>query len=284
MGGFFGSIPSVAISDSTVAGRTLLTSATTQGLRTAIDTFVSAVSFGAFPVSGNFQRIYLALDTAKTYVWNGTGYSEASPNEHARTGTNNTNVGETALASASLSGSNNSAVGANALNLNTSGGNNTAVGTDALLSNTTGAENTANGAYALTRNTTGDGNLAIGYGALFSNTTGDYNTALGAGLSLWQNTTGANNTAIGAGAGTLLVSGDGNTLVGSGSNVDSSGRSLCIALGTQTFSPAVDGSLAIGGAGAWAMGNLVTTSGGTSASQDLIIYLNGTRYLIALKT
>jgi hypothetical protein len=33
------------------------------------------------------------------------------------------------------------------------------------------------------------------------------------------------------------------------------------------------------------MGNLVSaTSGGTSANKDLIIYLNGTRYLIALKT
>jgi hypothetical protein len=32
------------------------------------------------------------------------------------------------------------------------------------------------------------------------------------------------------------------------------------------------------------MGNLVATSSGASAGQDLIIYLNGTRYLIALKT
>jgi hypothetical protein len=264
MGGFFGSIPSVAISDSTVAGRTLLTSATTQGLRTAIDTFVSAVTLGAFPASGNLQRIYLALDTAKTYVWNGTGYTEVSPNTHTRAGTNNTNVEETALSSASLSGA-----------------GNVAVGTDSLKINTSGAYNTAVGYASLQANTVGGSCVAVGSGALL-NSNGSSNTAVGTNALSQSNSN--NNTAVGAGAGSTLTSGQGNTLIGYGANTDSSGRNNCIVLGNSNISPAVDGSLSIGGTGGNAMGNIVTASGGTSASQDLIIYLNGTRYLIALKT
>jgi hypothetical protein len=265
MGGFFGSIPSVAISDSTVAGRTLLTSSTTQGLRTAIDSFVSAVTLGAFPASGNLQRLYLALDTAKTYVWNGSAYTEVSPNTHIRAGTGNTNVGETALSSASLSGA-----------------GNVAVGTDSLKVNTSGAYNTAIGYASLQANQSGGSCVAVGSGALYANIVASTNTAIGTNALAGSNADG--NTAVGAGAGSTLISGQANTLVGALSDVDSSNRNYCVVLGSGTISPAVNGSLAIGGAGGNAMGNLVTISGGTNAAQDLIIYLNGTRYRIALKT
>jgi hypothetical protein len=299
MGGFFGSIPSVAISDSTVAGRTLLTSSTTQGLRTAIDTFVSAVTLGAFPASGNLQRIYLALDTAKTYVWNGSSYTEASPNTHTRAGTNNTNVGETALASSSLSGNNNTAVGSGALQFNqtgsncvgvgsqalitnSGGANNTAVGSSALVTNTGGGSNSGFGANALLFNTNGEGNTAIGYNAVRANQVGAGN--VGVGFHALISTLGGFNTGIGAYAGDSIISGTNNTIIGIFADVDSGGRNNCVVLGNSTISPAVDGSLSIGGTGGNAMGNIVTASGGTSASQDLIIYLNGTRYRIALKT
>lgn len=253
------------ISDSTTAGRTLLTAATTQAQRTALDILVSAANLAAFPASGNLQRIYLALDTAKTYVWNGSGYTEVSPNTHTRAGTDNTNVGETALSSASLSGA-----------------GNVAVGTDSLKMNTSGAYNTAVGFASLRDNTLGSSCVAVGSGALLFNTGGASCTALGTNALSQSNAN--NNTAVGSSAGSVLTSGQGNTLVGASASTDSAGRNFCVVLGTGTTSPAVDGSLVIGGSGANAMGNLVTTSGGVSASQDLIIYLNGTRYRIALKT
>ena len=266
MGGFFGSIQSVAISDSTVAGRTLLTSPTTQGLRTAIDALVSAVTLGAFPASGNLQRIYLALDTAKTYVWDGAGYTEVSPNTHIRAGTGNTNVGETALSSASLSGAGNVAVGTDSLKVNTSGAYNTSVGIGALQSNGIGASNTAVGSYALQANQSGIYNTGIGQGSLFSCTSGD------------------SNAVFGLNTGFTVTTGSRNTLLGTQADVDSGARSNCVVIGSLAISPAVDGSLSIGGTGGNAMGNIVTASGGISAIQDLIIYLNGTRYRIALKT
>jgi len=290
--------PASEISDSTTAGRDLLTAATVQAQRTALDILVSAANLAAFPASGNFQRVYLALDTAKTYVWNGTGYTEVSPNAHARAGAGNINVGETALASASLSGSNNSAVGANALTLNTSGGNNSAFGVSALSNNLIGNFNTAVGVNAL-QLSNADNNTAFGSNALKSNLTGVNNVAVGISAlqacdsynntsigqgSLFACTSGHSNSALGLNAGLTLQSGYQNTLLGTQSDVDAQGRDMCVVIGSGAISPAVDGSLAIGGTGGNAMGNLVTTSGGTSASQDLIIYLNGTRYRIALKT
>jgi hypothetical protein len=270
------------ISDSTTAGRALLTAATAQAQRTALDIFLSYANLAAFPANGNFQRLYLALDTQKTYVWNGTGYTEISPNQHARTGTNNTNVGETALSSASLSGAGNVAVGTESLQANTSGAYNTAVGYASLRANITGFSNTASGVNALLLNTFGANNTANGLNALLSNTTGNNNTASGVN-ALQENINGANNTAVGAGSGDTIISGTNNTIIGFFADVDSGERNNCVVLGNSTISPAVDGSLAIGATGGNAMGNLVTTSGGTSANQDLIIYLNGTKYRIALK-
>jgi hypothetical protein len=87
----------------------------------------------------------------------------------------------------------NTAVGFNALESNTTGLGNTAVGSTALLNNTTGTLNIAIGDYALSGNTTGDVNTAVGGGALEDNTTGEQNTAIG-GNSLQYNTTGDYNT------------------------------------------------------------------------------------------
>ena len=290
--------PASEISDSTTAGRALLTAATVQAQRTALDIFVSAANLAAFPASGNFQRIYLALDTAKSYVWDGTGYTEASPNTHTRVGSGNINVGETALASASLSGASNTACGSNALNANTSGSDNAAYGVNALLSNLSGNRNCAVGEDSLKNNNT-DNNSALGYHALRANVSGVNNTAVGQSSllactsfnntavgqgSLYQCTSGNSNAGFGLNAGGTTTTGIRNTLLGTQADVDLGARSNCVVIGSLAVSPAVDGSLSIGGTGGNAMGNLVTTSGGVSASQDLIIYLNGTRYRIALKT
>ena len=127
------------------------------------------------------------------------------------TGANNTAIGAHALESNTTS-SNNTAIGCDALFSNTTG-NGTAIGMLALYSNTTGYSNTATGNSALYTNTTGFQNTANGYQALIFNTIGSYNTATGA-YSLVQNTIGTNNTANGAGALGNTRTGSNNTAIG----------------------------------------------------------------------
>lgn len=107
--------------------------------------------------------------------------------------TSNTAVGASAL-NANTSGTNGTAIGSNALAVNTIGGANTAVGRSALAANIIGANNTAVGNSALAVNTNSN-NTAVGNGALAVNTSGSENTAVGAG-GLNANTTGSGNTAI----------------------------------------------------------------------------------------
>ena len=91
---------------------------------------------------------------------------------------------------------NNSRLGGNTLQNNTTGTFNTASGFNSLRQNTTGTSNTANGGNALQENTTGQFNTAIGVAALRDNTEGNNNTATGV-AALRANTTGRNNTANG---------------------------------------------------------------------------------------
>jgi hypothetical protein len=79
---------------------------------------------------------------------------------------------------------------------NTSGGYSVAVGYQSLYNNLGGNNNSAIGWYSLYNNTNGSGNTAIGLSSLQANTTGNSNTALGR-QSLFTNTTGSNITAIG---------------------------------------------------------------------------------------
>lgn len=111
------------------------------------------------------------------------------------TGSDNTATGWGALASNAI-GATNTATGANALGLNTSGKRNTAMGADALGDNDAGNNNTAVGTEAL-RNATGENNTAVGETALFGLTTGWDNVALGQGAG-GNITTGDNNIAIGS--------------------------------------------------------------------------------------
>jgi hypothetical protein len=113
-------------------------------------------------------------------------------------GNGNTANGANALFS-DTSGQLNTAIGAGALFTDDNGFNgsfNTAVGASALLSNT-GGDNTAVGAQALQSNTTGNDNTAIGISALVTSQTGNRNIALGnfAGSGL---TSGSDNIYIGA--------------------------------------------------------------------------------------
>jgi len=112
-------------------------------------------------------------------------------------GNGNTANGWHALFS-DTSGQVNTAIGAGALASDDNGFNgsfNTAVGASALFSNNAG-DNTAIGAGALQGNTSGNENLAIGVSALVTNQTGNRNIALGsfAGSGLM---TGSDNIYIG---------------------------------------------------------------------------------------
>jgi len=127
-------------------------------------------------------------------------------------GSSSVSFGYGALSSPSLSGSNNTANGYNALYSNTTGSENTANGYQALYINTAGSSNTAIGYWALISNYTGSGNTAIGYWALRINSTGNGNTAVGSCAldhnnanyntaygfyALFNNSTGNYNTAVG---------------------------------------------------------------------------------------
>jgi hypothetical protein len=85
----------------------------------------------------------------------------------------NTAIGFQAL-EINTSGYGNTGVGFQALIQNTNGIDNEAIGNKALSANTSGSYNTANGANALENNTTGNQNVAVGYQALGNSTT-DYN-------------------------------------------------------------------------------------------------------------
>jgi hypothetical protein len=88
-------------------------------------------------------------------------------------------IGEGAGANDDLSNNNNTFVGYQAGNTNTTGSYNTANGYQALYFNTTGYYNTANGSSALKANTTGVFNTAYGFESGYNNQSGDLNVFLG---------------------------------------------------------------------------------------------------------
>ena len=184
-----------------------------------------------------------------------------------------------------------STTGAASMNIGFHGGtgatitSNTALGQACLNAVTTAINCVAIGALAGDQITTGDANVLVGQDAGGAITTGNNNTAVGSdALGASSGGSKDHNTAIGANAGNILSSGSSNTLIGSSATVDAGTRSLCIALGRLATTPAVNGSLAIGGAvgSAGEMTNLTATTAGGSAGKHLNIYLNGVQYKIAL--
>jgi hypothetical protein len=130
-----------------------------------------------FDVAGNERWVMTGsrLENSGTggsvFVGKNTGINDDLTNR------NNTAVGENAL-SINSAGINNVAVGNGALNLATSGSN-TAVGKSALGSLLTGSNNTALGSTAAGGVTTGQQNVMIGSGAGLSVVGGSENTMLG---------------------------------------------------------------------------------------------------------
>ena len=149
------------------------------------------------------------------------------------TGANNTAMGFDALYSLTSSNGN-TALGDHALYTMTDAakfgfGVNTAIGADALENNTTGFFNTATGHAALTSNTTGVRNTADGKGALLLNTNGDFNVATG-NAALDNNTTGSKNIALGFFAGDNLTTGDNNIDI---ANIGVAAEANTIRIGTE---------------------------------------------------
>jgi hypothetical protein len=125
----------------------------------------------------------------------------------------NTAVGASALAGSNSGTGQNTAVGYQASNANTTGYRNVASGYTSMLSNTTGYRNSAYGAYSLQANTSGTFNNAFGDVALYANTTGTANNAFGL-EALQSNTTGSSNTAFGGSALQANTTASSNTAVG----------------------------------------------------------------------
>ncbi|MBI2280882.1 MAG: tail fiber domain-containing protein [Bacteroidetes bacterium] len=126
-------------------------------------------------------------------------------------------------------GSQNTAIGTNALILNTTGTQNTAIGASAL-SNNTGSYNTATGYFTL-QNNTGTYNTATGHSALGSNTSGNQNTATGMS-ALYSNTTGSDNTASGQYALVSNINGNFNIATGKNALYSNISGSTNVATGT----------------------------------------------------
>lgn len=162
------------------------------------------------------------------------------------TGTNNVAIGAAAMP-INTTGNGNMAVGAYSMYSNTLGNNNVALGVSTLNKNTTGSYNTAIGASALLNNTIGENNLGLGFQSLVSNTTGSYNAGLGT-YTLYSNTTGSGNTAVGPIAMYLNTTGIQNVAVGSNTMYSNLSGNQNTALGQDALrsNTTGNGNVAIG--------------------------------------
>ena len=169
----------------------------------------------------------------------------------------------------------NTAVGVEALNVNSSSGIfNTAVGYNAFKTNTVGIASTATGTNALRLNTIGSYNTATGFQGLTQNTTGIQNTAHGAYASNY-NITGSNNTSCGFSS--LYVSnGDHNVAIGSYALQNLANASQSTAIGSLALQNNINYSVSSGvgynaqvtGSNQVQLGNSTATTYAYGAVQD----------------
>jgi hypothetical protein len=227
---------------------------------------ISGSTFNLQPASADFGGV--VTTGTQTFAGAKTFNSDLKVNDLTvgKGAANNTTLfGFEAGAALTSSGTNNVAVGYQALKSNTDGTNNVAVGNIAATTLTSGTGNIAIGSQAMRYTTTGSSNNAIGYGALGAVTTASGNIGIG-GSSGARLTTGGNNINIGGSAGMYIGTdySSGNT---TGNN--------SIMIGTQTR-PAADGEtnqiVIAGGAGPSVGLGSHTTTIGTSATTRAIIY------------
>ena len=155
----------------------------------------------------------------------------------------------------------NTAVGKNALRLNSTGIHNTAVGTNAIGdTGHTGSDNTVVGYRTMQVNTTGSDNTVVGSNALSGNSTGNQNTSIGS-LSMYTFLSGSNNVALGFASGFGGSSSISNSIT-IGANVVNAGSNTAV-LGDSNVTDVYFGS-SVGNAKLHAA-NIATVSSGTSA-------------------
>jgi hypothetical protein len=204
-------------SDNIAIGRDALDTATTTGGQVAIGALaLNAVTSG----SNNTAVGNLAARALVTGAQNvALGYQALTA---ATDSTYSIAIGSNALASYVRGASynlNSIAIGANALEDDTSGYENVAIGTSVLGVATSSYWNVAVGIQAMQSATSANQNVAIGLSAADYLTSGTFNTCIGdqacGGTSGSVLTTGSYNTIIGAGANLMgLVSGSYNTILG----------------------------------------------------------------------
>ena len=199
-----------------------------------------------------------------------------------------------------LPGSDNAAIGKDALNSNTTGTKNIAIGTSALQTNTTASNNIAIGHQAM-QNSTGNkiqsvaigsqalqsgatGSVAIGNAAGASSTqsivavglnalsgsTGSSNTALGTSAG-FNNTTGSNNTFMGfAAAAGNTITGSQNTCLGSstGGFIDTGSNNTCLGYQAQVSGSGASDEFVLGNANVAVLSCAVTTISSLSDARD----------------
>lgn len=166
-----------------------------------------------------------------------------SQNEIKKITGGNLNVNGVSVGTGNNNDINSTAVGRNALKINTNGIQNVAVGANVLYKNTDGYGNVAVGMSAMPNNVSGFENVAIGQHALYGNVTGNSNVAVGTfALGNFSNSAVMNNVAIGQKAGELLTDGASNIVVGAHQNLASTTGSNQLNIGGVIFGTGLTGT------------------------------------------
>ncbi|HMO60803.1 MAG TPA: tail fiber domain-containing protein [Ferruginibacter sp.] len=182
---------------------------------------------------------YKNMGERNTFVGAGAGYGASAD---SLTGIENTGIGAYTMYY-TTTGRSNTTLGIGSLFSNTTGTGNVAVGTRALGYSNVYNYNIAVGDSALFTNNA-DGNLAVGTFTLRNNNTGAYNTATG-NYALLNNTNGHRNVALGDSALSANTTGSTNTAIGYLANTSAANLTNATAIGANAL-VAQNNSLVLG--------------------------------------
>ena len=189
----------------------------------------------------------------------------------------NTAFGYAALLNTTEATNGCTAIGAYALNANTTGIRNTAVGVYALDSNLSGCCNVAIGQEAMETQTSGGDNVAVGFRSLKYQEGASANTSLGV-LSGYNITSGSYNTFVGHSAGTGITTGANNTIIGRAQGLSSSlSNNIILADGSGNK------RLIFDSVGSISLSTVAVVTETVTSDRTLAVTINGTTYKILLK-